>query len=194
MLLDSPTHGPLEHRSAYRVSALAEATPAAQAVLRLRFRSLGSLGEGPHPLGQRRIGALIGAPVACLVATNGSGRLSLQERTGCGDGPSGSQANRAGRSPRLCLAHWITFPSKKSSVDLVIHRRGGVHTSLRVARRRRGRSCIHTSSDVVDAIFVLSHVRGDEAFLDANGASAPCDRIPLALDPRAIRVRFEGRS
>ena len=59
-----------------------------------------------------------------------------------------------------------------AEVELVIHWRGGIHTCLRVARRRRGRNCMHTSAGVVDAIRVLSRVCTDDviaSFLNRSG-------------------------
>jgi DNA invertase Pin-like site-specific DNA recombinase len=49
-----------------------------------------------------------------------------------------------------------------SEISLVIHWKGGVHTELRVAKRRRGYSGTHTPSDVVEAVRLLSLIGDDE--------------------------------
>jgi hypothetical protein len=57
-------------------------------------------------------------------------------------------------------------------VDLLLHWQGGIHTALRVRRRRRGSSSHHTSEDTVDAIRVLARVCSDAiiaSFLNRNG-------------------------
>jgi DNA invertase Pin-like site-specific DNA recombinase len=59
-----------------------------------------------------------------------------------------------------------------SEVDVVIHWRGGVHTQLRVRRRKKGENAAHTSKDIVDAIRALSHVASDQliaGYLNRNG-------------------------
>jgi DNA invertase Pin-like site-specific DNA recombinase len=58
-----------------------------------------------------------------------------------------------------------------SEVILVIHWRGGVHTELRLPRRRRG-SCLSTSKDIVAAVRSLAHICDDTAIagvLNRNG-------------------------
>lgn len=58
-----------------------------------------------------------------------------------------------------------------SEVVLVIHWKGGVHTELRVPRRRRG-SCQATSKDVLQAVRVLARICSDDViagFLNRNG-------------------------
>ena len=47
-------------------------------------------------------------------------------------------------------------------VILVIHWKGGVHTELRLARRRRGQCSGHTSKEIVDAVRVLAHTCTDD--------------------------------
>jgi hypothetical protein len=47
-------------------------------------------------------------------------------------------------------------------VILVIHWKGGVHTELRLPRRRRGHSSAHTSQDIVGAVRTLSRICSDE--------------------------------
>lgn len=55
---------------------------------------------------------------------------------------------------------------------IVIHWKGGVHTELRVARRRRGQNAKQTSKDIVDAVRVLALVCTDHVIagvLSRNG-------------------------
>ena len=47
-------------------------------------------------------------------------------------------------------------------VILVIHWKGGVHTELRSARRRRGQCSGHTSKEIVDAVRILAHTCTDD--------------------------------
>ena len=57
-------------------------------------------------------------------------------------------------------------------VDAVIHWKGGLHSVVRIARRRRGQSGAHTASDVVEAVRVLTRVCNDKriaAYLNRNG-------------------------
>ena len=57
-------------------------------------------------------------------------------------------------------------------VILVIHWRGGVHTELRVPRRRRGQSNAHTSKEIVAAVRRLALICDDLAIagvLNRNG-------------------------
>ena len=55
---------------------------------------------------------------------------------------------------------------------LVIHWQGGVHTDLRVARRRRGQNRSHTSKDTVEAVRALAQICPDRVIagvLNRNG-------------------------
>ena len=56
----------------------------------------------------------------------------------------------------------VDIDEKTSEVVLVIHWKGGVHTPLRLPRRRRGESRGHTPKDVVEAVRVLSRIYSDE--------------------------------
>jgi hypothetical protein len=56
-------------------------------------------------------------------------------------------------------------------VVLIIHWRGGVHTKLRLPRRRRGQ-CTHTSKDIVGAVRQLARICSDKQIagvLNRNG-------------------------
>lgn len=60
---------------------------------------------------------------------------------------------------------------EKSEVVLVIHWQGGVHTELRVPRRKRG-SATRTDQDIIAAVRVLARVSTDQmiaGFLNRNG-------------------------
>jgi DNA invertase Pin-like site-specific DNA recombinase len=66
----------------------------------------------------------------------------------------------------------VDTDSAAGEVILVIHWKGGVHTELRVPRRRRGQCATHTSKDVVDAVRVLARICPDDLVanvLNRNG-------------------------
>jgi hypothetical protein len=57
-------------------------------------------------------------------------------------------------------------------VILVIHWKGGVHTELRLPRRRRGQNSAHTSKEIIDTVRVLARICSDEVIagvLNRNG-------------------------
>lgn len=59
-----------------------------------------------------------------------------------------------------------------AEVVVVIHWKGGVHTELRLPRRRRGQNSTHTSKEAVEAVRVLSRICTDQSiagFLNRNG-------------------------
>src|SRR5207253_6460319 len=61
--------------------------------------------------------------------------------------------------------------SEAGEIILVIHWRGGVHTELRLPRRRRG-TCTATSKDIVAAVRSLARICNDTAIagvLNRNG-------------------------
>jgi len=66
----------------------------------------------------------------------------------------------------------VDIDEAANEVELVIHWKGGVHSELRVRRRRRGQNSTHTSPDTVDAVRTLARVCTDEViagFLNRNG-------------------------
>jgi DNA invertase Pin-like site-specific DNA recombinase len=72
------------------------------------------------------------------------------------------------------LIHEIVVDTdpEAGEVILVIHWKGGVHTELRVPRRRRGQCATHTSKNVVDAVRVLARICSDDLLanvLNRNG-------------------------
>jgi hypothetical protein len=57
-------------------------------------------------------------------------------------------------------------------VILVIHWKGGVHTELRLPRRRRGQNSAQTSKEIIDTVRVLARICSDEVIagaLNRNG-------------------------
>lgn len=56
----------------------------------------------------------------------------------------------------------VDIDEHTSEVVLLIHWKSGVHTPLRLPRRRRGQSSSHTPNDIVDAVRVLSRIYSDE--------------------------------
>jgi hypothetical protein len=57
-------------------------------------------------------------------------------------------------------------------VILVIHWKGGVHTELRLPRRRRGQNSTQTSKDIIDAVRILARICPDDLLanvLNRNG-------------------------
>jgi DNA invertase Pin-like site-specific DNA recombinase len=56
----------------------------------------------------------------------------------------------------------VDIDEQTSEVVLLIHWKGGVHTPLRLPRRRRGESRGHTAKDIVEAVRVLSRIYSDQ--------------------------------
>ena len=59
-----------------------------------------------------------------------------------------------------------------AEVIAVIHWKGGVHTELRLPRRRRGQNTAHTSPEAIEAVRVLARICTDQSiasFLNRNG-------------------------
>ena len=56
----------------------------------------------------------------------------------------------------------VDMDAEAGILELLIHWKGGVHTELRVRRRRRGEHGNATSTDIVDAIRALALVCTDE--------------------------------
>jgi DNA invertase Pin-like site-specific DNA recombinase/ribosomal protein L28 len=66
----------------------------------------------------------------------------------------------------------VDIDEQVAQLIIVIHWKGGVHTELRVARRRRGQNAKQTSKDIVDAVRVLALVCTDHVIacvLSRNG-------------------------
>jgi hypothetical protein len=56
----------------------------------------------------------------------------------------------------------VDVDGEAGAVILVIHWKGGVHTELRLPRRRRGHSSAHTPQQIVGAVETLSRICSDE--------------------------------
>lgn len=66
----------------------------------------------------------------------------------------------------------VDVDADAGEVLLVIHWTGGVHTELRLPRRRRGQNSTHTSRDVVEAVRMLARICPDDLLanvLNRNG-------------------------
>jgi hypothetical protein len=66
----------------------------------------------------------------------------------------------------------VDADAEAGEIILVIHWKGGVHTELRLPRRRRGQSNCHTSKDIVAAVRVLVRICSDDliaGILNRNG-------------------------
>ena len=61
----------------------------------------------------------------------------------------------------------VDVDSAAGEVILVIHWKGGVHTELRLPRRRRGQNSSQTSPEIVDAIKVLAQICKDDVIAGA---------------------------
>jgi len=71
----------------------------------------------------------------------------------------------------------VDIDEQTSEVVLLIHWKGGVHTPLRLPRRRRGESSGHIPKDIVEAVCVLSRIYTDEMIAGVlNRAKLPTAR------------------
>ncbi len=96
----------------------------------------------------------------------------------------------------------VEIDTERSEVELIIHWKGGVHSTLRVPRRRRGQSGAHTSADVVEAIRQLALICDDKAIaaylnrngmLTARGNRWGCMSITSLRNKRGIAVHSTER-
>jgi hypothetical protein len=70
----------------------------------------------------------------------------------------------------------VDIDETTSEVALVIHWHGGVHTPLRLPRRKRGQNRSQTPNDVIEAVRVLSRICNDNMIagvLNLNYAQGP---------------------
>ena len=71
----------------------------------------------------------------------------------------------------------VDIDEQTSEVVLLVHWKGGVHTPLRLPRRRRGQSGGHTSKDIVEAVCALARIYSDEMIAGVlNRAKLPTAR------------------
>ena len=71
----------------------------------------------------------------------------------------------------------VDIDEQTSEVVLLIHWKGGVHTPLRLPRRRRGQNSVQTPKDIVEVVRVLSRIYSDEMIAGVlNRAKLPTAR------------------
>ena len=66
----------------------------------------------------------------------------------------------------------VDVDAEASELILVVHWKGGVHTELRLPRRRRGQNSKQTANEIVDAVRTLARICSDEVIagaLNRNG-------------------------
>ena len=66
----------------------------------------------------------------------------------------------------------VDVDSSQGELILTLHWKGGVHTELRLPRRRRGQSSTQTSRELIEAITVLARISSDDiiaSVLNRNG-------------------------
>ena len=56
----------------------------------------------------------------------------------------------------------VDVDAEAGEIILVIHWKGGVHTELRLPRRRRGQNSSQASTEMIEAVRVLSHICSDD--------------------------------
>ena len=61
----------------------------------------------------------------------------------------------------------VDLDAQAAEIIAVIHWKGGVHTELRIPRRRRGYSRAHTPPEIVDAVRVLVRICSDDVIAGA---------------------------
>ena len=65
----------------------------------------------------------------------------------------------------------VDVDAEAGEVILIIHWKGGVHTELRLPRRRRGQNTSHTSKDIIEAVRVLARICSDDLLAGALNRS-----------------------
>jgi hypothetical protein len=83
----------------------------------------------------------------------------------------------------------VDVDAQAGEIILIIHWKGGVHTELRLPRRRRGQNSSQTSKDVIEAVRVLARICSDDVL--AIGYEAP-SRVPASSDCRARSPDHSG--
>lgn len=79
----------------------------------------------------------------------------------------------------------VDLSPESTKVELVIHWKGGIHSSLQVVRRVRGQNSTHAAMETVDAVCALSRICKDDtiaSYLNRNG-------IPTGRGNRWTRER-----
>ena len=71
----------------------------------------------------------------------------------------------------------VDMDADAGEIILTLHWKGGVHTELRLPRRRRGQNSSHTNKEIVDAVRVLARICSDDLIAGAlNRAGLPTGR------------------
>lgn len=65
----------------------------------------------------------------------------------------------------------VDVDAQAGEIILMIHWKGGVHTDLRLPRRRRGQNSSHTSKETVEAVRVLARICSDDQLAGALNRS-----------------------
>jgi hypothetical protein len=73
--------------------------------------------------------------------------------------------------PHLIHEVVVDVDAEAGEIILVIHWKGGVHTELRLPRRRRGQNRNHTSPEIVQAVRTLAHICSDDLLANALNRS-----------------------
>ena len=71
----------------------------------------------------------------------------------------------------------VDVDSSQGELILTLHRKGGVHTELRLPRRRRGQSSTQTLRELIESITVLARISSDDiiaSVLNRNGHPTGC--------------------
>jgi DNA invertase Pin-like site-specific DNA recombinase len=91
----------------------------------------------------------------------------------------------------------VDVDANAGEVIMVIHWKGGVHTELRVPRRRRGQNSLHTPADTVQAVRVLARTCTDDVIagvlnrngqLTGRGNRWTCERVAALRSHHHIAV------
>ena len=65
----------------------------------------------------------------------------------------------------------VDVDGQAGEISAIIHWKGGVHTELRIPRRRRGYNRAHSPKEIVDAVRVLVRICSDDAIAGALSRS-----------------------
>src|SRR5215813_11167729 len=65
----------------------------------------------------------------------------------------------------------VDVDGQAGEIIAIIHWKGGVHTELRIPRRRRGYNRAHSPKEIVDAVGVLVRICSDDAIAGALSRS-----------------------
>ena len=76
----------------------------------------------------------------------------------------------------------VDVDAEVGEVILLIHWQGGVHTELRVPRRRRGQNGAQTPKDLIEAVRVLARICSDDRAGEHAQPQRPADRPRESLD------------